>query len=545
MRRTRRELIAGATVAAAGAAGLAAVPPVWAQRLLSTTPRIGPGRFLDSVASGDPSPSEITFWSRLTTDRPKTGAQLVIAEDEGLRRVVAAVTVPTGPAMDHCLKTRVGGLRPGTRYWYAWRSGDDVSPTGRTRTANAADSRDRVRLAVNACQNFDDGYFTGHTHAAADALWDLVLFTGDYTYETDGDKTRRDPLDSNDLQSYREKLRLYRSDHGLRELHRLHPCAHIWDDHEVENNWTDNAPAPSRLQRDSGFRASFEWMPRMAFPRDRYRIYKPLPLGRDVEVFTLDERQYRIGPGSRDRNADIPFLGRAQMDWLKQQLARAHATGTTWKVLANQHPVFPLNIANQTGEQDDEWEGFNRERTELLSFIRDEAITGVVFVTGDIHVFIASELTPEFNPAQFTEVGSQSVAVDYVCGSITSGGEVAGEPIDSNLEPLVRASSPHVKQFNGTVRGYGALDLTSERLITEYRSGPIDRPDATVRVLERFTQLAGQATFDRESDPASRAADRRTAVAAARAAGSRERRDRAARSRRRRRSVRRHHAARS
>jgi alkaline phosphatase D len=245
-------------------------------------------------------------------------------------------------------------------------------------------------------------------------------------------------------------------------------------------------------------------------------------------VLTLDERQYRTGPGSRDRDADIPFLGRAQMDWLKDRLARSRAT---WVVLANQHPVFPLNGLNQTGEQDDEWEGFNRERTELLTHIRDAVDANVVFVTGDIHVFIASELTPEFRPDQFTPGSTQSVAVDYVCGSITSSGT------DQNVEPAIRATSPHIKQFNGEVRGYGSLDLTGERLVTEYRAGPIDRPDAEVRPLERFTQQAGQATFDREGDPTVRAADARVARLAARAAGATERARTGATARARRASV--------
>ena len=510
MRRTRRELIAGATVAAAG---LAAVPPAWAQGLLRSTPRVGPGAFLDSVASGDPSPTEVSFWSRLTTDRPRSGAQLVVAEDEGLQRVVADVVVPTGAAMDHCLKTRVGGLQPGRTYFYAWRSGDGVSPVGRTRTANAADSRDAVRLAVSSCQQFDEGFFTGHTHAAAQPLHDLVLMTGDYTYEGDGEVIRRDPLDSNDLQSYREKLRIYRSDAGLRELHRLHPVAHIWDDHEVENDYTDGEPFPSALQRASAYRASFEWLPRMTFPRDRYRIYKPLPLGRTVEVLTLDERQYRTGPGNTRSTEEIPFLGRAQLDWLKDRLTRSRAT---WVVLANQHPVFPINVIAETGLQDDEWQGFRAERTELLSHIRDRVEANVVFVTGDIHVFIASELTPEFRPDEFVPGRSQSVATDYVCGSITSSG------IDGDVEPLVTSTSPHIKQFEGRVRGYGALDLTNERLVTEYRSGPVDRPAAPVSVIERFTQQAGQATFTREPGPQPRAGEAKVARAAARAAGRAE-----------------------
>jgi len=529
MKQTRRELIAGATALAT----MAAVPNAWAARLLSSKPRIGPGAFRDSVASGDPAPDAVTFWSRLTTDRPRSGAQLVVAKDEGLRQVVARATVPTGEAMDHCLKLRVGGLDPGTTYFYAWESGDGVSPTGRTRTAAAPDSREDVRLAVSSCQNFNDGFFTGHTHAAAQPELDLVLFLGDYSYETkDPGPAREDPLDSNDLASYREKLRVYRTDTGLRELHRLHPSSHIWDDHEVANNYTDNNPKPSALQRDAGYRASFEWMPRMTFPRERYRTYKALPLGRTAEVILLDERQYRVGDGDRNSAEPLPFLGRAQLDFLK---ARLKSSQSTWKVLANQLPVFPINGIAEAGLQDDQWEGFQAERTELLKFIEDEKIPGVVFVTGDIHTFITSELNKDFRAL---DTGTaKSVAVDYVAGSITSRG-VPG------AEPSVTGTSPHIKQFNGAVRGYGHLDLNAQRLVTEYRSGPVDRPDAPVRTIERFTQAVGQATFSRQSNPPATSAGTRRARAAARAARASHSADRSSAAERRRRSVKRAQAGR-
>lgn len=106
------------------------------------------------------------------------------------------------------------------------------------------------------------------------------------------------------------------------------------------------------------------------------------------------------------------------------------------------------------------------------------------------------------------------MAVDYVCGSITSTGEVAGEPPEADLEPRVRAFNPYVKQFENRVRGYGALDLTDERLVTEYRSGPVNRPDAEVKVIERFTQQAGEAVFTRESNPQQGAAQARVAARA-------------------------------
>ena len=78
---TRRELVG----AAAAGAAFAAVPPAWAKRILSPRARVGQGRFLDGVASGEPSTTGVTFWSKLTTSRPTSGARLIVARDEDMR----------------------------------------------------------------------------------------------------------------------------------------------------------------------------------------------------------------------------------------------------------------------------------------------------------------------------------------------------------------------------------------------------------------------------------------------------------------------------
>ena len=67
---TRRELVAAATAGAF----TAAVPPAWGA-MLSRRARVGPGRLMDGVASGDPTPTVVTFWSKLRTSRPVSGAR--------------------------------------------------------------------------------------------------------------------------------------------------------------------------------------------------------------------------------------------------------------------------------------------------------------------------------------------------------------------------------------------------------------------------------------------------------------------------------------
>jgi alkaline phosphatase D len=154
-----------------------------------------------------------------------------------------------------------------------WESGDDVSPVGRTQTLVPASSQQPQTLGVSSCQSYAFGYFRSHADAAAQDL-DLCVFLGDYIYEArraSQNDPRTDPFDSNDLRSYRAKYRMYRSDEALRELHRVHPAVHIWDDHEIANNYTDNRPAPSPMQRAAGYRVAFEWLPRIVFPTERYR----------------------------------------------------------------------------------------------------------------------------------------------------------------------------------------------------------------------------------------------------------------------------------
>jgi alkaline phosphatase D len=472
-RSTRRELVG----AAAAGAALAAVPPAWAKRLLSKRAHVGPGRFLDGVASGEPSATAVTFWSKLNTARPTSGARLIVARDEDMRKVVATAVVPTGRSIDGTLKARIGGLKPHSHYYFVWESRDDVSPVGRTRTLVPADSRVDQHLGFSSCQSYAHGYFRAHADAAAQDL-DLYVFLGDYIYEsrrfTSPTQPRADPLDSNDLRSYRTKYRVYRSDEALRELHRLHPAVHIWDDHEVENNYSDNNPAPSAAQRAAGYRAAFEWIPRMVFPSERYRVFKRIPLGRTVDLFLLDERQYRTVDANGNR---VQILGERQMQWLIDGLKSSPAQ---WKMIANQVQIAPFDFGS--GPSPDSWGGYPEQRTRLLGEIERAGIPNVVFATGDSHVFEMNLLAADFETFR-SDPSRKPAAVEYVGGSVTTPG---GDRVESE----VQASNPWNRQYNGTNHGYALLDASDSQLVTEYRRSDILDPAGATVPFERFVQAA-------------------------------------------------------
>jgi alkaline phosphatase D len=480
---TRRELVASAALTGA----LAAVPPAWGRQLLSRRPRVGPGDFLDGVASGEPSPTAVTFWSRLDTHRPRSGARLVIARDEGLRRVVATTIVPTGAGVNGALKARVGRLRPDEEYFYVWESGTGVSPIGRTRTAPPLDSNRGLRIAFSSCQQYAVGYYGAHAHAASIPDVDLYAFLGDYIYEHGnprGPDMRRDRIDAVDLGSYRRKYALYRSDPALREVHRLHPSVHVWDDHEVENNYSDNNPAPAPVHRSAAYRASAEWLPRMSPARERHRLYKKLSFGRVADVFMLDERQYRTGDGDGQPRR---ILGDTQMNWLIQGLKESSAT---WKVIAQQ--VVVATIYTSTGGVNrDAWDGYPEDRARLLGEIERAGIPNVVFLSGDAHVFEANLLSSDFE--SFGDgSGRRAAATEYVGGSVTS--LSAGRP-----EAEIQARAPWNRQYNGQAHGYAAMTLAHDQAVTEYLGSDTTRPDGGTVPIERFYQPAGANDMQRES----------------------------------------------
>ena len=476
---TRRELVASATAAAA----VAAVPPAWGKTLLKGRARIGPGRFRDGVASGEPDDTAVTFWSRLTTDRPRSGARLVVAEDRGMDNVVATAVVPTGRGVDGVLKARIGRLDPATEYWYAWESGSDVSPVGRTRTAPAPDSAGSVRMAFSSCQQYSRGHFAAHRHAAAVPDLDLYMFLGDYVYERAHQEIRIDPIDAVDLASYRAKYKLYRSDPALRELHRLHPTAHAWDDHEVANNYSSEDPPIAAAQRSAAYRAAFEWLPRMTFPRDRHRIYKRLGYGQTAEVLLLDERQYRSA--SRDPRSR-GMLGDGQKAWL---LDRLRSSTARWKIIAQQVVVSRI-LYNGTISVDS-WDGYAAERAQLLGAIEREGIENVVWLTGDAHVYMANLLAGDFGSFE-DDPGRKPAGVEYVGGSITT----PGYDVD---ERVIQEDAPWNRQYNGARHGYAHLDLNADRLITEYRTASVQSATATTSPFERFHQPTGRNIIERTS----------------------------------------------
>ena len=502
---TRRQFVVRAgTVAASAilspsalAAGLGSARPAALAR---------GGRFSDGVMSGEPTPSAITLWTRLADAEGRVSLDLEVATDKNFRHVVAHKRLPTSAAVNHNVKSRITGLKAHEQYYYRFATATKDGPVGRFRTALPADSLQPVRFAFWSCQDYTHGYYNAHEAMAREDL-DFVVCLGDYIYDEtyhtvkDGTGVRDDKVGraqqasgqagvnyvraAETLDQYREKYSLYRSDESLRKVQARFPTVMLWDDHEVQDNYAGGAPDGglppehhySKKRQAAAYKAFFETMPYSPPSGERNRIYRRLQFGRTVDLLIMDQRQYRANqpcddatgaPACADYDQPRTFLGTRQMNWLKTQLNSSKAA---WKVLANEVTIMPTRVLGGAFFGFDSWDGYPQERESLLTHIRDRQIKDVVFVTGDIHTFIAGDVR--------TAAGTgDPAAIEFVGGSVTSSGlgetdlpagggvVIKGNDKNPHTDPSIiealKGINPWVDQADFDHHGYGKVVATKD-----------------------------------------------------------------------------------
>lgn len=368
-------------------------------------------QFSLGVAAGESSPGVGEFWTRADEGGP---VQLVVATDAGMTQTIAAIFASADESRDNTVLVQLAGLLPYTNYYYQFRSGSAVGPfadpqltgdfsfvssIGRLRTAPSADSASSARFVFTGDSNFAFAPMTAMGLTAAENA-DLFIWFGDTIYS---DVSAGGLGPARTLDDYRAKYRQMFGDAGVQAALRATTLLAGWDDHEVTNDYAGNDPALDHDQQIAGYTAFFEYMPirPQGVAGDPFRVYRRIPYGANAEFFMLDARQYRdksaeeacggsldpfgalSGPILRDPacvdelDSDRSMLGREQLDWLKQSLLDSNAP---LKFIINNVPMSFIGVFPY-----DRWDGYDHERRELLEFIDENCITGVVVLTTDIH----------------------------------------------------------------------------------------------------------------------------------------------------------------
>lgn len=484
------------------------------QPLRSASRGESPPRFDLGVASGAPRPHTLVLWTRLTgsglPDRVEVRWEL--AADEGFRQVVAGGVETAAADWAHSVHAEPVGLEPGRWYWYRFTALGQRSPAGRTRTAPAADARAALHFVTASCQRWDHGHYAAWRHVVQEAP-DLVVFLGDYIYESAAVPGRVRSHDAyahggscRSLADYRSRHALYKSDPALQAAHAAAPWVVIWDDHEVENDYAGLQgqwlQADFAAQRAAAYQAWWEHMPVPRAMRPHagaLQLYHHMDWGRMARLICLDTRQYRDvqvcprpgrGGSTVVRTQDCPalsdpgrsLLGAAQEDWL----ARTWSPAQRWNLLAQSTLMAQLQGSHslepsQARVWTDGWDGYAPARQRLLQTVADRQVPGCVVLGGDVHATYVADLRVDPRTA------GEPVATEFCGTSISSHGW------DQKRSDALLALHPHLRYGRSDERGYLSFRVEAGQLQVQVKSvlSPND-PGSDIRVAAGFVVDAGR-----------------------------------------------------
>lgn len=166
----------------------------------------------------------------------------------------------------------------------------------------------------------------------------------------------------------------------LQEFIKSMPQYAIWDDHDYGWNDADGSYPLKKSSRDA-FKAYWA-NPSYGVKDDA--IYSKFTWN-DVDVFLMDDRWYRSNDNMKDSvdgkpNPDKQMFGKEQIQWLKNALLQSNSNpNINFRVIATGSQMLnPIKLY-------DCFQRFPAEYNDLIAFLTDNKINGVVFLTGDRH----------------------------------------------------------------------------------------------------------------------------------------------------------------
>lgn len=452
----------------------------------------------------------------------------LLASDPEMKHIVTRGTASATVDRDYTVKVDAKGLQPFTTYYYRFDVGSFSSAVGRTRTLpTGSPERLRFGVVVcsSYAHGLFNAYRRVAERADLDFVLHLGDYIYEYSSGEDGHevygtfRTYEPAHEILTLQDYRMRHAQYKRDPDLQELHRQHPMINIWDDHEfADNAYKDGAvnhnengfdEGPWSVRVANALQAYYDWMPTRE-PHDKTqprRDNRSLVFGDLAELILLEER---VGARDKQLPGNVPpqevlqllpqlasalpvgpftqtgdyadatrtMLGDDEEAWL---IDRLRNSASRWKLLG-QGVMFAqlkvLGTPNALGTSiylnSDQWDGYGPARDRIFNALKGDdshaKVDNVVVLTGDIHSSWGSDLTPDpNNPIESAGGynalnGGGSLAVEYVCTSITSPGLDELAPVQDAL----RLTNPHIKYVDLSKKGYMVMDVTPERVQGEW-----------------------------------------------------------------------------
>lgn len=436
---------------------------LWAQAHAQTT-----SPFLSGVWSGNVTPTSASVVARLNA--PALKVRLVASQQPNLSAPVYSGTVTTAAASGNTVKLTVQGLKPDTDYYYGVEvagvlRSEEIS-RGRLRTFPLG--RGSFKLAFSSCGDF---------RAADQRAYDAILQERPLLFINTGDLHYSD-TNSTNADDYRLNYDGVLSQPNQSALYRGVPVAYMWDDHDYCGDNTDT----TAVGRDTARLVYKERVPHYPIAAAGGTMAQAFTIGR-VRVIMTDLRSAATSTSVKE-SASKTRMGAAQKAWFKQELILARDSGFPLILWVCPDPwIGPAAIG------DDTWAGHATERTEIANFIRDNRITNVVLIAGDMHGLAFDDGTN----SDYATGGGAPLTVLHAA-ALTSPGSVKGGPYSGGalpgslqfglLEIYDNGGSSVACRFQGIRAGEGAK-LT--HIFSSSAAGAKDQALVNLSTLARVT----------------------------------------------------------
>ena len=302
--------------------------------------------------------------------------------------------VTTGAEKDYTGIISLSGLESDTQYYYRiFINGEEYKSTNELKFKTFPRYGEELTLGIIADAAADPNVSAPAIISLARENPDILLMIGDMDHGNPAN-----------LLEYRAMHKANRGDAkqvgAMLKDHLLYntPAVYVWDDHDYGENQGDK----NTKSKKDALRAYKEYWPSYDLAREEEGIWQNFKYGNLAEVFVLDVRSQRdpdtykdpkfIPDGEARSNRDnLRFdacrsildgdlcpggLPTGQKEWLKDALWYSNAK---WKII-----VTPVTW-NPSTQKDDAWWDFRAERLELMAYLRSRGISGVIFVSADLH----------------------------------------------------------------------------------------------------------------------------------------------------------------
>ncbi len=369
-------------------------------------------------AVGDVTTQTATVWVKASSSLPvriqyAEGAELTFMQ-------VTNAKIPTGES-DHTVKFHLSGLSPATPHVYRAVVEDrGPGPVCQFVTAPLPHQEIPVTFVIGADLRESYQPFT-ILEAMGRIEPDFFLLLGDTIYADKG-------FPAEDLREYWGKYASNRDIHLQRLLANTSVYV-MWDDHEVDSNFIGSHP-----RIPIGRQAFLDYWPLSSFSHDPARLFRSFRWGKGLELILLDTRQYR-------NPSEETMLGREQKEWLYRRLQSSSAI---FKIIATSVPF--------SDPRKDKWGQYQQERDEILRFIHDHGISGVVFLAADVH----------------------HAAVARVPGALGIKELIFG-PLAAPMSQTVNGGDSRFEYFNDHTRNFGKITIQFEDKVERLKAEWFDQ----------------------------------------------------------------------